>query len=71
MTFHVRSIASGKSGARTRLGRLTISRENSSPVELSTPTLWTYTSRGVVPHLTRDNVLKSPAIKGIHIPLES
>ncbi|KAF8313577.1 tRNA-guanine transglycosylase [Clavulina sp. PMI_390] len=70
-----------------RLGRLSLQRlvgqslpspqshesdiHNTSEIEIPTPNLWAYTSRGVVPHLTKDNVARSSSIKGLHIPLES
>jgi hypothetical protein len=55
-----------------RLGNPTLHRENDgSLIDESTPSLWTHTSRGVVPHLTRDHISKVPAIRGIHIPFET
>lgn len=82
MSFNVRSIAVIGSGSpsssssgnsySSRLGRLTFSRGETAPhIELATPTLWTHTSRGVVSHLTRDQVFESDAIRGVHIPFES
>ena len=37
---------------------------------IDTPTSLTSTSRGVVPHLTRDHVVLSPSIKWVHVPFE-
>ncbi|KAF9269539.1 hypothetical protein L218DRAFT_953157 [Marasmius fiardii PR-910] len=40
-------------------------------VKIPTPNLITPTSRGVVPHLSRDNVLRIPSITWVHVPYES
>ncbi|KAG7095518.1 hypothetical protein E1B28_006256 [Marasmius oreades] len=40
-------------------------------VKITTPNLITPTSRGVVPHLSRDNVLRTQSISWIHVPYES
>lgn len=40
-------------------------------LEIESPGLIASTSRGVVPHLTRDHVEKSGSIKLVHIPFES
>ncbi|KAF9069753.1 tRNA-guanine(15) transglycosylase-like protein [Rhodocollybia butyracea] len=40
-------------------------------IAIDTPGVLTCTSRGVVPHLSRDNVKRTRAIKWVHIPFES
>ncbi|KAF5384379.1 hypothetical protein D9615_003133 [Tricholomella constricta] len=49
-----------------RLGTLVV-----RSITLDTPTLLTSTSRGVIPHLSRDHVRKSPALAWLHVPFES
>ncbi|KAJ7209542.1 tRNA-guanine(15) transglycosylase-like protein [Mycena pura] len=55
-------------GART--GSLTLGRPSATLV-LSTPGLIVATSRGVVPHLSRDQYKRTPAIRCLHVPFES
>ncbi|KAL1747335.1 tRNA-guanine(15) transglycosylase-like protein [Schizophyllum fasciatum] len=49
------------------------SKENpdANAVEIATPGLITMTSRGVVPHLSRDHTRGADAIQWIHVPFES
>ncbi|KAG8957710.1 hypothetical protein FRC03_009898, partial [Tulasnella sp. 419] len=55
-----------------RLGSLTLSRNNDSqPIRVSTPGFMTTTSRGTIPHLSRDNVRKTPGIEWVHVPYET
>ncbi|KAF8523658.1 hypothetical protein JB92DRAFT_3094001 [Gautieria morchelliformis] len=61
-----------------RLGQLSVTRpghdtpENrGGKVELLTPGLMASTTRGVIPHLTRDNVRRTPCVKWVHVPFES
>lgn len=54
-----------------RLGALTLRRPDGDEIKLHTPGLICWTSRGVVPHLTRDHVLKSDAVKWVHVPFET
>ena len=64
------SSPSGKYGPRT--GSISIDREDGTPsVQTDTPALLTTTSRGVVPHLSRDNVHLTGAIRHIQLPFES
>lgn len=78
LSFHVRSLSLASSGSGSngnllgpRLGRLSLLRSGSGSIDIPTPNLWAHTSRGVVPHMTRDNVARSSAITGVHIPFES
>jgi hypothetical protein len=63
-----------------RLGQLVVTRPGSGIdddsskgicVEINTPGFLTNTSRGVVPHLSRDHVLETSAIRGVHITYDS
>lgn len=54
-----------------RLGTLTLCRPDGTDVKLSTPGMVCWTSRGVVPHLSRDHVLATDAIKWVHVPFET
>ncbi|KAK7473254.1 hypothetical protein VKT23_001353 [Stygiomarasmius scandens] len=40
-------------------------------IQIQTPGIITTTSRGVIPHLSLDNVLRTPSIQWIHVPFES
>lgn len=64
------SVDSGKFGPRT--GSLSLDREDGTPViRTPTPALLTVTSRGLIPHLSRDNVRMTDAISHIQLPFES
>ncbi|OBZ66505.1 Pre-mRNA-splicing factor CLF1 [Grifola frondosa] len=55
-----------------RLGKLSIHRQNeNTTLDVDTPALITATSRGIVPHLSRDHVRATDAIRCINIPFES
>ncbi|KDQ19073.1 hypothetical protein BOTBODRAFT_153991 [Botryobasidium botryosum FD-172 SS1] len=54
-----------------RLGRLSFVRAADKDIDIATPNFITSTSRGVVPHLSRDHVQKTSAIGWVHIPFES
>ncbi|PIL23746.1 hypothetical protein GSI_13496 [Ganoderma sinense ZZ0214-1] len=64
------SSSSGKYGPRT--GRIRIDRQDGTPIlHTDTPALLTATSRGLVPHLSRDNVHLTQAIRHLQLPFES
>ncbi|KAH9951983.1 tRNA-guanine(15) transglycosylase-like protein [Amylocystis lapponica] len=64
--------SSALSGFVPRLGKVTIQRhDGSEPVQIETPALLAATSRGVVPHLSRDHVRSTRAIRWVHVPFES
>ncbi|KAL1703351.1 tRNA-guanine(15) transglycosylase-like protein [Schizophyllum commune] len=44
---------------------------DSNAVEIATPGLIAMTSRGVVPHLSRDHARGSEAVRWVHVPFES
>ncbi len=55
-----------------RLGTVSLLRRDGSSVpELKTPGLMTACSRGVVPHLSRDHIKSTAAIRWANIPFES
>ncbi|KAI8998894.1 tRNA-guanine(15) transglycosylase-like protein [Trametes punicea] len=55
-----------------RTGTLTIAREETGTVHRTeTPALLTATSRGIVPHLSRDHVHLTRAIQHVQLPFES
>ncbi|PCH38308.1 hypothetical protein WOLCODRAFT_136159 [Wolfiporia cocos MD-104 SS10] len=55
-----------------RLGQIALHRQDGSAhLEISTPNLMTATSHGVIPHLSRDHVNVTKAIRWVHVPFES
>lgn len=55
-----------------RLGSVSILREDDGPpLELKTPGLIATTSRGIVPHLSRDHVNLTESIRWVQLPFES
>lgn len=57
---------------RPRLGTVSVRREDGSlSPEIKTPGLITTTSRGVVPHLSRDHTSATKAVQWIQLPFES
>ncbi len=53
-----------------RLGNILLNRNEQSEVQIQTPNFLTSTSRGVIPHLSRDHY-GSPGISWINVPFES
>ncbi|KDQ54042.1 hypothetical protein JAAARDRAFT_196811 [Jaapia argillacea MUCL 33604] len=71
LTFHLDALAS-TSTFSPRLGRVILSRpDDSTATDIETPGPITATSRGIVPHLSRDNLRATNAIRWVHIPFES
>ncbi|GJE86974.1 Queuine tRNA-ribosyltransferase subunit [Phanerochaete sordida] len=54
-----------------RLGVLSLQREDGSSLQIKTPGLITTTSRGVVPHLSRDHTSLTEAVRWVQLPFES
>ncbi|KAI5118130.1 hypothetical protein M0805_008037 [Coniferiporia weirii] len=54
-----------------RLGKFTLKKTSGNEIHIDTPGLITSTSRGTVPHLTRDHVENTGAIKWVHVPFET
>ncbi|KAJ6558577.1 tRNA-guanine(15) transglycosylase-like protein [Mycena vulgaris] len=54
-----------------RTGTLTLSRHGTLASTIYTPGLMVSTSRGVVPHLSRDQHKRTAALRWIHVPFES
>ena len=54
-----------------RLGRLTVTKAEGHTVQVETPGFITSTSRGIVPHLTKDHVDRSDAIRLVNMPFET
>ncbi len=56
-----------------RLGSITLKRnaDMASNVTIATPGLFAGTSRGAVPHLSRDHVRITEALRWVNIPFES
>ncbi|KIO28304.1 hypothetical protein M407DRAFT_71991 [Tulasnella calospora MUT 4182] len=71
LSFHVGVRLSGQNPFAPRTGTLSLPRQDSSAIEISTPDFLTLTSRGDVPHLSRDHVKKTDAIGWVHVPFES
>lgn len=65
MRFEVLKAALGD-GATARLGRLTFPRRK----VLETPDFLSLTSRGVIPHITPDNLSKYVQVGGVYLGLE-
>ena len=47
------------------------SNESQTQLTLPTPTFITNTSRGIVPHLSRDNIRRTPAVRWVNVPFET
>jgi hypothetical protein len=72
LSFHLSCPASDASPFGPRLGRASLKRNNGlSAVEIDTPGLLTTTSRGVIPHLSRDHHRFTEAIRWVLIPFET
>jgi queuine tRNA-ribosyltransferase len=58
-----------------RVGRLCLTRRSDSSsnhtIDIPTPNFLIGTSRGVVPHLSRDHVRSANAITWVNVPFES
>ncbi|KIP09270.1 hypothetical protein PHLGIDRAFT_103075 [Phlebiopsis gigantea 11061_1 CR5-6] len=55
-----------------RVGSVSFQREDGTVLpEIKTPGLITTTSRGVVPHLSRDHTIKTKAVRWVQLPFES
>lgn len=54
-----------------RLGNLTLNRSGDAKVTLETPGLSASTSRGVIPHLSRDHYGATEVVKLVQVPWES
>ncbi|KIJ33538.1 hypothetical protein M422DRAFT_35452 [Sphaerobolus stellatus SS14] len=74
-SFRLRSTSPSRFSPRTGHVTLTRSRptdgHDSATIELPTPSLVCATSRGVIQHLSQDNVQRTPCAKWIHVPFES
>ncbi|VDB87075.1 unnamed protein product [Peniophora sp. CBMAI 1063] len=69
-TFKLSS-GSSESTFGPRVGVASIIRPGEAPLELPTPGLITSTVRGVVPHLARDTLRATDAIKWLDVPFET
>ena len=76
LSFRLKSLPSSKFSPR--LGQLCLTRPDDGAlvnhainIELLTPGLMISTNRGVIQHLSRDNVKRTPCIKWVHVPFES
>jgi queuine tRNA-ribosyltransferase len=54
-----------------RFGNVILKRSDSTHLQISTPNLITTTSRGVVPHISRDHYKLTDAILWINVPFET
>jgi len=56
-----------------RLGSLTLRRNDAtkSTIKIDTPGLLTTASRGLIPHLSRDHVNATVAIRWVNVPFET
>ncbi|KAH9934864.1 tRNA-guanine(15) transglycosylase-like protein [Fomitopsis serialis] len=55
-----------------RVGQVSVQRpDGAAPIAIKTPGMMTATSRGVVPHLSRDHVRLTRAIRWVHVPFET
>ncbi|KAL4264272.1 Queuine tRNA-ribosyltransferase-like protein [Pleurotus pulmonarius] len=66
ISFNLASTSPG-----TRVGTLTLVRPEGQTITIHTPGLITSTSRGVVPHLSRDHCQSTEAIRWANIPFET
>ncbi|KIL63704.1 hypothetical protein M378DRAFT_164128 [Amanita muscaria Koide BX008] len=68
MQFTLQSTSSAKFAPR--IGKVLLQRLSPSDL-IPTPNLLTSTSRGVIPHLSRDHHNKTDAVRWVNIPFES
>lgn len=56
-----------------RLGSLTLQRNDDikTTIKIDTPGILTTASRGLIPHLSRDHVNSTAAVRWVNIPLET
>ncbi|KAJ7287741.1 tRNA-guanine(15) transglycosylase-like protein [Mycena rebaudengoi] len=54
-----------------RTGSLTLRRHGNQSIRIDTPGLMVSTSRGIVPHISRDHHKLTPAIRWVHVPFET
>ncbi|KZV84281.1 tRNA-guanine transglycosylase [Exidia glandulosa HHB12029] len=54
-----------------RLGTLLVTRPDGAQLDIETPNFLASTSRGAVPHLSRDHVLASSSTRGLHVTYDS
>ena len=76
LTFSVSPLPSSSPSAshfNPRLGSLTLQRNDAtkSTIKLDTPGLLTTASRGLIPHLSRDHVDATAAVRWVNIPFET
>ncbi|KAF8892620.1 tRNA-guanine(15) transglycosylase-like protein [Infundibulicybe gibba] len=69
LNFILASPVSSKFGPR--LGSLIIQRPNHPDQKIATPGLLASTSRGVIPHLSRDHYAATSSVQWVHVPFES
>jgi hypothetical protein len=78
LTFRLGSLSSS-SKFSPRLGQLTLTRPvhdsldggGGIDIDIPTPGLMCTTTRGVIQHLSRDNVKRTSCVKWVHVPFES
>ncbi|KAG8948348.1 hypothetical protein FRC04_009844 [Tulasnella sp. 424] len=71
LSFQLGCRLNGNGPFSPRVGTLTLPRQDSNSIEISTPNFLTMTARGSIPHLSRDHVKKTDAIGWVHVPFES
>ncbi|KZW00162.1 tRNA-guanine transglycosylase [Exidia glandulosa HHB12029] len=63
--------SSSSTATAGRLGTLLVTRPDGAQLDLETPNFLASTSRGAVPHLSRDHVLASSSTRGLHVTYDS
>ncbi|EUC63659.1 queuine tRNA-ribosyltransferase [Rhizoctonia solani AG-3 Rhs1AP] len=58
-------------GSYSRTGTFILRRDDDSTVTLNTPGLMAPSSRGVIPHLSQDQLARVPHLGWIHVPFEN
>ncbi|EKM55646.1 uncharacterized protein PHACADRAFT_256420 [Phanerochaete carnosa HHB-10118-sp] len=72
LRFNLLSTAEKAAPFGPRLGTVSVQRKDvDGTVEIKTPGLITTTSRGVVPHLSRDHTSFTEAVRWVQLPFES
>ena len=72
LNFKSSLFASNGSIFGPRVGSVSFRREDGTVLpEIDTPGLITATSRGVVPHLSRDHIVGTEAVRWVQLPFES
>lgn len=69
VAFEIHKQSHPTSHART--GFFKLHRDNGDVISIHTPGLMAPSSRGVIPHLSQDQLARVPNLQWVHLPFES